>query len=481
MSGSPLTPLSKRYPASPDRPRNTPHPKACPGSPARLTPRTPNLYFVSTDTAFSPLRTETSDASDRETQGVECLEITSIKVDAVFETAVLYLDTAYLNPAQPQNRLLSQAQNLLHQVLISLEGENNWQLRAFCEIEMARASSGSYFQQHWIEKGLNDLDIYLQKTITHENNFDLVEEIICCQATYLNVSKMWQESLPALSARALSKHHECESYLQQLNISVEVLSPSQASSPAQDNSSIEPSDGSSQKNQEVEFISIEKADEIFETAVLYLDAAYLNPAQPKYRLISRAQNLLHQVLIFSKNNWRLRAFCKIEMARVSHGSYFQQYWIEKGLNDLDIYFQTTCLIIKHNNLDLVEEVINCSATYLNISNMCKENLPALSKRALKRHYECEIYLLRPNSSVEESSIPQAASPAKDISSTVNKTKAVFLISMSLFILGLAIARHDRLKHMISEIFTTTMIYYVRPGWVILSQSFPKTEFLKLLV
>lgn len=257
---------------------------------------------------------------------------------------------------------------------------------------------------------------------------------------------------------------------------------------------IEPSDTSDGETQDVELLeitTIEKANEVFETAVYYLDAAYSNPAQPKYELLSRAQNLLHQVLysLEDKINWRLRAFCKIEMARASFGSYYQHYWIQKGLNDLDIYFQTNCLLIKNRNLDLVEEIKNCRATYLNISEMCQENFADLSEHALKKQQECESYLQQLHASVEatspasdeESSTPQAIPPAKDKPSTVNKTKAVFFFSMSLLILGLTFTQKDRLKHIISELFTITMINCVRPGWVILSQSFPKTESLKLLL
>jgi hypothetical protein len=229
--------------------------------------------------------------------------------------------------------------------------------------------------------------------------------------------------------------------------------------------------------------SIEKADEVFETAVCYLDAAYLNPAKPKYNLILQAQDLLCHVLISlrGENDWRLRAFCKIEMARVSSASHFQQYWIEKGLNDLDIYFQTTCLLIKHKNLDLVNEVTNCSATYLNISKLCQDNLPDLFQHAFKKHQECESYLQHLNPSVNLLPTTLATSPAKDNPSTVHKTKAVFFFSLSIFILGLAIAQHRRSKHIILNLFKTTIIPCVQPGWVILSRNFRlRTEFLKIL-
>lgn len=227
------------------------------------------------------------------------------------------------------------------------------------------------------------------------------------------------------------------------------------------------SDAISRESQDVECLeitTIEKADEVFETAVYYLEAAYSNRAKPNYKLLSQVQDLLHQVLFFLKNenNWRLRAFCKIEMARTSSGSYFQHHWIEKGLSDLDIHFQTTCLLIKHKNLDLVNEIINCSATYLNVSSLCLENLPGLAERALTKHHECESYLKRLNTSVEESSNIQEASPAKDKPSTVNKTKAVFFFSMSLFILGLAIAQRDRFKHIIRKLFKITMAHGTRP-------------------
>jgi hypothetical protein len=233
--------------------------------------------------------------------------------------------------------------------------------------------------------------------------------------------------------------------------------------------------------QEVEFLeitTIEKADEAFETAVYYLDEAYSNREKPNYKLISLVQDLLHQVLFFlkSEHNWRLRAFCKIEMARTSSGLYFQHHWIEKGLNDLDVHFQTSCLLIKHKKLDLVNDIINCSATYLSVSSLCLENLPGLAERALTKHHECETYLKRLSTSVEESSpiqapsptpvaelsIPQAASPAKDKPSTVNKTKAAFFFSMSIFILGLAIAHRSKLKHIFRKILKISITQGIRP-------------------
>ncbi|MBS0648433.1 MAG: hypothetical protein JSS10_04310 [Verrucomicrobia bacterium] len=162
----------------------------------------------------------------------------------------------------------------------------------------------------------------------------------------------------------------------------------------------------------LEITSTEKAGSLFEAAVNDLDDAYLMRGKPNYQIVLLAQNLLYKVINYSKENWRLRAFCKIEMARVSPSPHFQRYWIEKGLNDLDVYSQTTCLSFKHGKSDLMEEVINCSATYFNISKLCNESLPDLAERALQKYEQCESYLQHLGRLVEVRPMPTESPSAR---------------------------------------------------------------------
>jgi hypothetical protein len=469
----------------------TPHPKVFLDSPCRLTSNKVNVQQILTPYASSNSATPHIFVNESE---ITKLEITTVeKADAVFEAAVRYLDDAYLIPSKPRYQFVLLAQDLLYKVINYCKHSNydTWRLKSFCKIEMTRVSPDLDFQRYWLEKGLNDLDVYSQTACWRfkQKTTELANEVVDCCATYHNIWKKCSQDFPDLAERAFEKHEECQRYLPQPGELVEVPTATKETPAAKTPET--PHAKGKPETTSIEIATIEEVDAVFKAAVRYLNDAYIDPEKIKFDVILLAQDQLYKVLIYSDDNGQLPVMSRIEMTRVSSHPDFQKYWIKGALKALDNCLEKTCRNINpENKSHLINAIREYSLTYYNISKNYLDHCPELTEHAFQKYEECKAYLQQQDTTDASQPTTPAASPAKDAPplktesssqqsdtslallpptpttsdkiSTTNKTKAVFYLSLSVCLLGLAIAQRGRLKQLVGKISSITMLYITHP-------------------